>query len=130
MVASAWESAESAFESAARTAAPQDPGLAATTVPPLLGISRSLLSQMHSAGEVATGPIHLGPPHVTVAGERLAVVTACAHDAEIVVTSVTGRPVPGSLGEVENERFTSTMELTGSGWKLAAQTVEPNPCGA
>ena len=52
------------------------------------------------------------------------------HDGEVVVSSVTGRPVPGQAGQVDFELFTSTMEQTDSGWKLATQIVGVGSCHA
>jgi hypothetical protein len=36
--------------------------------------------------------------------------------------------VPSMLGQVDFELFSSTMELTASGWKLADQTVGVGQC--
>jgi hypothetical protein len=127
-IASAWQAAEYAFEAAVRSADPFQPDLQATTVEPLLGEIRQMLAQMQSDGEIATGPVHLGAPKIVTVGAEAATVTSCAWDAEIVVLAATSEPVPGILGQVEVERITSTMERTVSGWKLAEQTVEADPC--
>lgn len=127
-VAAAWMAAERSFETAALTADPAEPALGATTVSPLLETTVALLQRMRAAGEIARGPTVLGPADVLVTSARLATVTACGHDAEIVVSARTGQPVPGMPGQVDYVYFTSTMELTGSGWKLAAQSVGVGAC--
>lgn len=127
-VISAWIAAELAFENAARTADATAPELAATTVAPQLPSSELLLTLIRLAGEVATGPVAFGDPQVVTLGPDLATVRACVHDSEVVVSAATGRPVPGMLGQVDFELFSSTMELTASGWKLADQTVGVGQC--
>jgi hypothetical protein len=127
-VASGWLAAEGAFADAARTSDPFQPELAATTLSPQLGWTRSLLEKMSANGLVATGPVHYGTPHVTVVQGAQATVRACAMDAEIVVSDTTGRPVPGMLGQVAFELFTSKMQLTEGEWKLASQVVGEGQC--
>ena len=55
-------------------------------------------------------------------------MTSCLHDAEIVVSAETGKPVVGILGEVDFELLRSTMELIDGSWKLASQTVGAGQC--
>jgi hypothetical protein len=129
-VVSAWIASQRAFENAARTADSSAPELAATTVAPLLAWSESLLMLFRVAKEVAVGPVDLGDPQVINQGPVLATVRACVHDSEVVVSSATGRSVAGVLGQVDYELFTSTMERTASGWKLASQTVGVDQCSA
>ncbi len=128
VVVSSWLAAEHAFDAAALTADPDEPDLAATTVAPQLGATQALLEEMQSSGEVATGDTQYGPPTVRLVGSELAQVTSCLHDAEIVVSSATGKPVPGVLGQVAYELIRSTMELIGAGWKLASQSVGVGQC--
>jgi hypothetical protein len=128
MVVSSWLAAEHAFDSAALNADPNQPDLAATTVAPQLGATQALLEEMQTSGEVATGVARYGPPTVRLVGSEFAQVTSCLHDAEVVVSAVTGRPVPGVLGEVDFELLRSTMELTGGEWKLQSQTVGVGQC--
>jgi hypothetical protein len=128
-VLSAWIASQQAFENAARTADDSAPELAATTVAPQLPWSESLLLLFRVAKEVAVGPVDLGHPQVITQGPMLATVRACVHDSEVVVSSATGQPVAGVLGRIDYELFTSTMELTPSGWKLANQTVGVEQCG-
>ena len=127
-VASGWLAAEGAFADAARTSDPFAPELAATTLAPQLGWTRSLLERMSAAGLVARGPVHYGTPHVAGLHGSDATVRACAMDAEIVVSETTGRPVPGLLGQVAFELFTSKMQLTKGGWKLVSQLVGEGQC--
>ena len=127
-VASGWLAAEGAFADAARTSDPFEPELAATTLAPQLGWTRSLLEKMSADGLVATGPVHYGTPQVTGLHGAQATVRACAMDAEIVVSDTTGRPVPGILGQVAFELFTSKMQLTEGEWKLASQSVGEGQC--
>lgn len=128
IVVSSWLAAEHAFDSAALTADPDQPDLAATTVPPQLGATQALLEEMESSGEVATGGTQYGSPTVRLFGSSLAQVTSCLHDAEIVVSTATGKPVAGVLGQVDYELIRSTMESIGGGWKLASQTVGVGQC--
>lgn len=128
VVVSSWLAAEHAFDAAALTADPDEPDLAATTVAPQLGATQALLEEMQSSGEVATGGTQYGSPRIRLVGSGLAQVTSCLHDAEVVVSTATGRPVPGVLGQVDYELIRSTMELIGAGWKLAAQTVGVGQC--
>ena len=127
-VVAAWIAAQQAFDSAALSADPSTPGLAATTVPPQIDASRSLLEQMSEADERAEGVVRFGNPHVVSAQATLAEVRSCVHDAEIVVSATSGVPVAGVLGEVDYELFESTMESTPSGWKLMTQTVGAGAC--
>lgn len=125
---SAWLAAERAFETAARTADAQEPALAATTTEPLIATTVRLLERMRAAGEVGRGLMQFGSHRSTMVSSRLALVHACGHDDELVVFVATGRPVPGLLGDFENERIVSLMALTATGWKLADQTVQEAPC--
>ncbi len=127
-VVSAWLAAEHAFDDAALTADPTQPDLAATTVAPQLSATQALLEQMQASDEVATGAAQYGTPSIRLFGSELAQVTSCVHDAEIVVSASTGKPVPGVPGEVAFELLRSTMEFTGGGWKLASQTVGVGQC--
>jgi hypothetical protein len=127
-VISAWLAAEVAFEQAALTADPDQPDLAATTVDPQLAWSQSLLAQMQSSGEVSRGPVDHGHPQILAQQAGVATVRSCMYDAEVVESSVTGRPVPGEAGQVDFELFTSTMEQTDTGWKLSTQTVGVGSC--
>jgi hypothetical protein len=129
-VISAWLAAEVAFEQAALTADPDEPDLAATTVAPQLAWSQSLLAQMQSSGEVSRGPVDHGHPQILAQRASVATVQSCMHDAEVVVSSVTGQPVPDEAGQVDFELFTSTMVQTDTGWKLATQTVGVDSCHA
>ncbi len=129
-VLSAWVAAQQAFEIAARTVDPGLPALVATTVGPQLVSVRSLLASLQAAGDIAEGNVDLGTPAVVSLGSTTAVVDACIHDAEIVVSSATGAPVPGVAGEVAFERLTSTMTWVADGWKLSNEQVEVTTCGA
>jgi len=129
-IVSAWIAAQQAFEEAARSANPDEPELAATTIPPLLPWSESLLRRMRSAGQVGRGPVQLGRPQVVAQQDGEARVQSCVHDEEIVISAATGVPAPGDPGQVDFLWITSTMQLTSSGWKLATQTVEVGQCHA
>jgi hypothetical protein len=122
-VLSAWLAAELAFQNAAVTADANEPALAATTLEPQLGERRSFFEQMRASGEVGRGPTHYGTPTVAVLEGHRATVRACAYVQQIVVSASTGRPAPGELGEVGYVAYTSSMELTSSGWKLLTQTT-------
>lgn len=128
-VISAWMAAQLAFENAVRTADPTAPELYATTVEPQLTWAESFLTLVRAAREGATGPVAFGDPQVVMEGPDLATVRACVHDGETVVSAATGLPVPGVLGQVDVEAFTSIMEHTVSGWKLANQDVVVGQCG-
>jgi hypothetical protein len=129
-VVMAWLAAEQAFNTAALTADPGQPDLAATTVAPQLDWSRSLLTQMAGVGDVARGSVDYGSPHLLAGGsDTAAIVQSCIHDAEVVVSTTSGRPVAGVAGQVDNELITSTMVPTVNGWKLATQTVGVGRCG-
>jgi hypothetical protein len=84
---------------------------------------------MRSEDQIARGAVDYGSPRVTALTTGQATVEACVHDAEIVVSAASGRPVEGVLGQVDYELFISTMESTGSGWKLLTQRVEAGRCG-
>ena len=127
-VVAAWTAAERSFETAALAADPSEPALVDTTVSPQLETSQAVLQSMRAAGEIARGPTTFGPAVVLVTSARLATVTACGHDAEIVVSARSGQPVAGMPGQVDYVYFTSTMELTSSGWKLADQSVGVGAC--
>src|SRR5664280_265016 len=101
-VVAAWIAAQQAFDSAALSADPSTPGLAATTVPPQIDASRSLLEQMSEADEHAEGVVRFGTPRVV--------------------------SMQATLAEVDYELFESTMESTPDGWKLMTQTVGAGAC--
>jgi len=127
-VVSAWIAAQSAFEDAARTGDGTAPELAATTVEPQLSWAESFVKLISAAGDLATGPVVFGNPQVSPRGPNLATVRACVRDGDVVVSAATGRPVAGVLGQADVESFTSIMEDTTDGWKLANQSVEVGPC--
>jgi hypothetical protein len=127
-IVSAWLAAQRAFESAALTSDPNEPSLAATTVSPQLEWTRSLLEQMRTTGQIARGIVQYGKPAVVEFEANRAIVQSCEHDAEITVWATSGQPAPGLPGQVDFELFTSTMELTGSGWKLLTQSVGVGQC--
>jgi len=129
-VLSAWMAAQKAFEVAALTADPDEPDLAATTIPPQLDVSVSALIAMRNAGDVAEDSPTWRVPQVQVGPGGTATVRACLHDSEIIVNEVSHVPVPGILGEVADESFTSSMALTAAGWKLTDQTVRDRSCTA
>jgi hypothetical protein len=120
-VLSAWLAAELAFQDAAVTADANEPALAATTLEPQLGVRRSFFEQMRASGEVGRGPTYYGTPTVTALERDRATVRACADVRQIVVSAATGLPVAGELGQVGYVAYTSSMELTNSGWKLLTQ---------
>lgn len=129
-VLSAWMAAQQAFEVAALTADPDEPDLAATMLPPQLDVSVSALIAMRNAGDVAEHTPMWGVPRVQVGPGGTATIRACLHDSEITVNEVSHVPVPGILGEVADESFTSLMTLTAAGWKLTDQTVRDASCTA
>ncbi len=129
-VLSAWMAAQQAFEVAALTADPDEPDLAATMLPPQLDVSVSALTAMRNAGDVAEDTPTWGVPRVQVGPGGTATVRACLHDSEITVNKVSHVPVPGILGEVADESFTSLMTLSAAGWKLTDQTVRDWSCTA
>ncbi len=129
-VISAWIAAQLAFEDAVRTTDASAPELTATTVEPQLSWVESFVTLVRAAGDIAMGAVTFGHPQASPRGPGLATVRACVHDADVVVSAATHRPVPGVLGQVDDEAFTSIMEHTTEGWKLANQSVEVGPCNA
>jgi hypothetical protein len=127
-VVSAWIAAQVAFEDAARTTDATAPELAATTVEPQLSWVESFVTLIRAAGDMATGPVAFGHPQVSPRGPGLTTVRACVHDSDVVVSAATGQPVAGVLGRSDVEAFTSIMEHTTDGWKLANQSVEVGTC--
>ena len=127
-VVSAWIAAQLAFEDAARTTDATAPELAATTVEPQLSWVESFVTLIRAAGDMATGPVVFGHPLVSPRGPELTTVRACVHDSDVVVSAATGEPVAGVLGQADVESFTSIMEHTTDGWKLANQSVEVGTC--
>ncbi len=127
-ILSAWLAAEEAFDTAALTADPDQPDLDATTVPPQLTWSQGVLQRMRGLGQIARGAVNYGKPEVVRVSAANATVTSCVYDAEVVVSVVSGRPVPGIPGQVDHELFESTMRSTTTGWKLSTQTVGVDRC--
>ena len=127
-IITAWLASQRAFETAALTADPNEPSLAATTIDPQLSWTRALLDEMHASGQLARGRVEPGSPEVLAFQGTQAVVQSCDYDTEIAVWAASGRPVPGLPGQVDYELVTSTMELTGSGWKLSTQSVGTGQC--
>lgn len=127
-IITAWLASQSAFETAALTADANEPALAATTIDPQLSWTRSLLAKMHAAGQVARGRVKSGSPEVLALQGNRAIVQSCDYDTEVAVWAASGRPVPGLPGQVDYELIDSTMELTGSGWKLLTQSVGTGQC--
>jgi hypothetical protein len=124
----AWRSAQLAFQSAALTADPGEPALTATTVDPQLSFTQALLAGMIASGEESRGPVDLGQPTVVAATSDEATVRSCLHDAEIVVSRASGRPVPGIEGRAADELVVSLMVRTEGVWKLSDQTVRESSC--
>lgn len=129
-IISAWLAAQEAFHQAALTSDPNEPELAVTMIDPQLSGVQSAMARLRAAGEVGRGPTFYGSPRVTSRDSANSTVVSCVHGEEIEVVAATGSPVPGVLGEIEFELVTSTMQLTGSGWKLKSQTVGVEACGA
>ena len=77
---------------------------------------------------MARGPVAHGHPSVLSLGSEVATVQSCEHDGEIVVSASSGQPVPGVPGQVDYELFSSTMQRTGTGWKLMTQSVGVGQC--
>ena len=129
-VIAAWFAAERAFHVAAETSDPNSPGLAATTIAPVLDSVRSNLGKLRGEGDVARGPVDLGRPRVVAIGTEGVEVVSCVNGRDIEVRASTGRPVPGVLGTASLEQISSIMKSTAQGWKLADQLVEPGKCDA
>ena len=129
-VIAAWFAAERAFHVAAETSDPNSPGLEATMVSPILDRVRSSLSQFRGAGNVARGPITYGSPQITARGVGRVEVVACVDGRDIEVNAVSGKPLSGILGMATVDLTSSIMEMTPSGWKLSAQSVEAGKCHA
>jgi hypothetical protein len=127
-ILSAWWAAQEAFDTAALTADPDQPSLAATTVSPQLDLNRLFLEQMAAAGELGQGSVDNGHPHVVAIDGDVATVRSCVDDSEIAVIAATGQPVPGILGEKDFALFTSTMQRGANGWKLSSQTAGVGQC--
>ena len=127
-IVAAWLASQRAFETAALTADPSEPALAATTIDPQLSSTRALLDKMHAAGQIARGTRHYGKPTVLAFQANVAIVRSCDYDTEVAVWAASGQPVPGVPGQVDFVWVTSTMELTGTGWKLFTQTVGTGQC--
>jgi hypothetical protein len=127
-VISAWLAAEKAFDLAAITSNPNEPSLTATMVDPELSGARSSLKQLRAAGDVAQGSVSYGVPQVRRLNLPNASVVSCIHDQEIEVSMQSRQPVPGVLGQADDELVVSTMIHTANGWKLASQTVGTGQC--
>jgi hypothetical protein len=127
-ILSAWWAAQEAFDTAALTADPDQPSLAATTVSPQLDLNRLFLEQMAAAGELGQGSVDNGHPRVVAIDGDVATVRSCVDDSEIAVIAATGQPVPGILGEKDFALFTSTMQQGTNGWKLSSQTAGVGQC--
>jgi hypothetical protein len=123
-----WRAAFEAFDVAARTEDWTSPALAATVVQPQLGIETGNLRLEYEAGYISVG--HDTVLRVNVAKSRglVATVVACTEGKEIVVFASTHQPVPGELGEVGLEGFTSIMVDTPSGWKVEQNEMTENTC--
>ncbi|HEX7442805.1 MAG TPA: hypothetical protein VF320_02900 [Acidimicrobiales bacterium] len=102
--------------------------MAATTIPPQLKSTQAYLQRLRETGDIARGPTTVGTPHVVNVSATESIVHACNYEAEVVVTAATGKPVPGEPGRPDFVAFTSTMVLTDTGWKLAAQSTKAGPC--
>jgi hypothetical protein len=129
-IVTGWRSAQEAFGSAVIAQDPTEPALAATTVEPQLSLTQALLDGMRAAGEGARGSYDLGQPRVVASTSNEATVRSCLHDAVIVFSGKTGKPVPGVEGEVANELVVSLMVETGGEWKLSDQTVREDQCSS
>ena len=67
-------------------------------------------------------------PEVTATADRptTATVVSCIHDTQVSVKQATGEPAPGPAGMPEWLGATSTMVLTGLGWRLSQQAAVVN----
>ena len=113
-VVSGWLAAEGAFADAARTSDPFEPELAATTLAPQLGWTRSLLEKMSADGLMATGPVRLrdAPRHRAARRLRPPFEHVRWTRRSSCRTRQAGRS-PECSGQVAFELFTSKMRADG-----------------
>jgi hypothetical protein len=123
-----WRAAFEAFDVAERTMDWTSPALAATVVQPQLGIDTENLRLENEAGYRSVGHDTVLRVNVVKSRGGVATVVACTEGKEIVVFASTHQPVPGELGEVGLEGFTSIMVDTPSGWKVEQNEMTENTC--
>jgi len=125
----AWAWAMDAYDDAAYTDDWQSPELKDFAIGPALVGGQSSLRWLAAAGDFAVGTPKILGFTVYVQNATTAVVVGCLGGTEIDVNRLTGRPVPGDLGEdAIPDVFNAQMVKTSSGWKLYDQSDEEAQC--
>jgi hypothetical protein len=127
-IVAGWRAAYEAFDVAERTMDWESPALAATNVPPQLGIDTENLKIEYEAGYVSVGHDSILTVDVVKRAAQVATVVACTNENEISVFASTLEPVPGELGETGLTGFTSIMVDTASGWKIEQNETTEGTC--
>ena len=129
LVLEAWRAEHLAYADALRALNPQLPALAQTAIDPALRRAVAFIATSKAQGIAVRGSQDLGSPKVidlTPAGApTTAVVEACVHDGLVLVNGKTGKPVPGSAGQITWAFEHTTLKLIeGVGWMVADNVVK------
>ncbi len=125
-VLAAYRAGWAAYEQALGSADPQDPGLGATMVDPLLQRVRANLLGYQHDGIVGRGGVQLAPK-VTAVSSATATVLDCMFSTSKLVYANTGKPVP-PVTPPEHDGVQSTLILTGGTWEVSQQSVTEGKC--
>jgi hypothetical protein len=133
----AYQNEEAAWQSAASSADPTSPSLAATMINPLLLNAKKELYINEQDGIVLRGAYRLGHPHVvSVNGTGVgatALLRDCLYDTTLEVYVKTGQPVPNQPGgtqpQYDGMQVTFT-EIAPGEWKASAEQEDMGKCPA
>ncbi len=128
-VLAAWRAEHLAYADALRALNPNDPMLAQTAINPALQRAVAFIATAKAQGIVARGLQDLGSPVVVelspTTSPDTAIVRSCLHDGLVLINGKTGKPVPGTAGQVTYALEHTTLKLVeGVGWMVSDNDVK------
>lgn len=128
-VLAAWRAEHLAYANALRALNANDPALAQTAVNPALQRAVAFIATAKAQGIVVRGTQDLGTPTVVELSPTTtpdtAIVRSCIHDGLVLINGKTGKPVPGTAGEVTYALEHTTLKLVeGVGWMVSDNDIE------
>jgi ABC-type transport system substrate-binding protein len=128
-VLAAWRAEHLAYADALKALNPNDPTLAQTAINPALQRAVAFIAAAKAQGIVIRGSQDLGAPTVVslnpTTAPDTAVVRACIHDGLVLINGKTGKPVPGTAGQVTFAMELTTLKLVeGVGWMVSDNDIK------
>jgi hypothetical protein len=135
----AWHTEHEAYANALRALNPKDQALAQSAINPALQRAVAYIALAKAQGIVVRGSQDFGTPAVVSlsppSAPDTAIVRACIHDGLVLINGKTGKPVPGTAGQVTFALEHTTLKLVeGVGWMVSdndvKQSVKESVCTA